>query len=102
MENSSHNPMLPYEGRLVEVQDMAPEIKLFRVELRNGGVDAFQDYQPGQFVFVSAFGVGEAPFGIAGTPQRGKPIEFAVQRHGAVTTEMHELGEGDILEIDST
>jgi NAD(P)H-flavin reductase len=99
MENTNQNPMVPFEGKLVEVLDMAPEIKLFRVEMLNGGGTAFQDYQPGQFAFVSAFGVGEAPFGIAGTPRRGEPIEFAVQRHGAVTTEMHELGEGDILGV---
>jgi len=99
MEKTNQNPMVPFEGKLVEVRDMAPEIKLFRVEMLNGGGEAFLDYQPGQFAFVSAFGVGEAPFGIAGTPRRGQPVEFAVQRHGAVTTEMHELGEGDILGV---
>jgi len=100
MTNSNgNNAMKPYLGRLTEVRDMAPEIKLFKVEILNGNADAFQTYRPGQFAFVSAFGVGEAPFGIANTPQRGNAIEFAVQRHGAVTTEMHEMGEGDILGV---
>jgi sulfhydrogenase subunit gamma (sulfur reductase) len=97
MTNSNGNAMKPFLGKLIEIQDMAPEIKFFRVEMLNGGGAAFQDYQPGQFAFVSAFGVGEAPFGIAGTPKRGNAIEFAVQRLGAVTTEMHELGVGDII-----
>jgi NAD(P)H-flavin reductase len=91
--------MKPYMGRLVEIQDLAPEIKFFKVEIQNGSSEALQTYRPGQFAFVSAFGVGEAPFGIAGTPQRGESLEFAVQRHGAVTTEMHEMGKGDILGI---
>ncbi|NDJ78555.1 MAG: hydrogenase [Chloroflexi bacterium] len=91
--------MLPYLGKLVTVQDMAPEIKLFGIELLNVGSAQFADYQPGQFAFVSAFGVGEAPFGIASTPERGNVLEFAVQRLGAVTTEMHELGEGDIVGV---
>jgi NAD(P)H-flavin reductase len=91
--------MAPYLGRLVTVKDMAPEIKLFGVELVNGGGGAFADYKPGQFAFVSAFGVGEAPFGIASTPARGRVLEFAVQRLGSVTTEMHELDTGDIVGV---
>ena len=98
-KSNGHNAMKPYMGRLIKVSDMAPEIKLFKVEMLNGSSEAFRTYRPGQFAFVSAFGVGEAPFGIAGTPQRGSAIEFAVQRHGAVTTEMHEMDEGDILGV---
>jgi NAD(P)H-flavin reductase len=43
--------------------------------------------------------VGEAPFGIASTPGRGSALEFAVQRLGGVTTELHELGDGDIIGV---
>jgi NAD(P)H-flavin reductase len=43
------NPMLPYLGKLVEVRDLADEIKLLRVEMQNGGKEAFQNFQPGQF-----------------------------------------------------
>jgi NAD(P)H-flavin reductase len=56
------NPMLPYLGKLVEVRDLAAEIKLFRIVLQNGGSEAFRTFQPGQFAFISAFGVGEAPW----------------------------------------
>ena len=96
---NGHNPMVPYLGRLVEVKDLAAEIKLFSVGLLNGGSEAFADYQPGQFAFLSAFGVGEAPFGIASTTERGDVLEFAVQRLGGVTTGLHELGSGDILGV---
>jgi NAD(P)H-flavin reductase len=93
------NAMLPHLGKLVEVRDMAPEIKLFGVELLNGGSEHFASYQPGQFAFVSAFGMGEAPFGIASTSQRGPLLEFAVQRLGSVTTGMHEMGVGDVIGV---
>ncbi|MBN2146590.1 MAG: FAD/NAD(P)-binding protein [Anaerolineales bacterium] len=99
MTDTHDNPMLPYQGKLVEVKDLAAEIKLFRVELLNGGSQVFSDYQPGQFAFLSAWGTGEAPFGIASTPQRGKTLDFAVQRLGAVTTDLHELGVGDPLGV---
>jgi sulfhydrogenase subunit gamma (sulfur reductase) len=99
MSKNGQNALKPHLAKLVGVKDMAPEIKLFRLEMLNGGGEAFLDYQPGQFAFVSAFGVGEAPFGIASTPERGTIIEFAVQRLGGVTTELHELGEGDIVGV---
>jgi len=95
----NENPMLPYLGKLVEVRDLAADIKLFRVEMSDGGSGAFRAFQPGQFAFVSAFGFGEAPFGIANTPGRGPAIDFAVARLGTVTTGLHELGEGDIVGV---
>lgn len=93
------NPMLPDLGRLVEIRDMAEEIKLFGVEPLNGGSPAFGPYEPGQFAFLSAFGEGEAPFGIASAPMQNNRLEFAVQRLGSVTTALHELGMGDLVGI---
>jgi NAD(P)H-flavin reductase len=98
MSNTT-NPMKPYLGKLTAVKDLATEIKLFRVELLNGGNEAFASFQPGQFAFVSAFGFGEAPFGIANTTQRGPCVDFAISRLGSVTTGLHELGEGDIVGV---
>jgi NAD(P)H-flavin reductase len=92
--------MLPYLGKLVEVKDIATEIKLFRVHMLNGGAEAFHNYKPGQFAFVSSFGVGEAPFGIANIPLNGGSVlDFAINRLGAVTTDLHELGVGDTVGV---
>ena len=99
MTTTNGNSMMPYLAELVAVEDMAPEIKFFQAELMNSGGEAFRNYKPGQFAFVSAFGVGEAPFGIASTPRRGSVLEFAVQRLGGVTTELHEMGKGDVLGV---
>ncbi len=99
-EKITNNPMLPFLGKLIEVKDIATEIKLFRVEMLDGGKAAFHDYQPGQFAFVSSFGVGEAPFGIANIPQNGSAIlDFAINRLGSVTTDLHELGVGDMVGV---
>jgi NAD(P)H-flavin reductase len=89
------NPLKPHLGVLVEVRDIAEEIKLFSVEIQDEGREALRDYSPGQFAFLSAFGAGEAPFGIASTPQRKSTLDFAVNRLGSVTTSLHLLGEGD-------
>lgn len=99
MTTNNHNPMEPYLGRLETIRDLGAEIKLFSVRLLNGGQEAFQNCRPGQFAFLSAFGIGEAPFGVASTAERGDLLDFAVQRLGSVTTGLHELGEGDILGV---
>ena len=98
-DSNGNNPMLPYLGQLVDVYDLANEIKMVRVELLNGGSQAFAEYQPGQFAFLSAFGIGEAPFGIASVPQRGRILDFAVNRLGSVTTGLHQLGVGDVVGV---
>lgn len=95
----SENPLKPFLGEIAEVRDLAAEIKLFRVKLLNGGGEAFVDYKPGQFAFLSAFGFGEAPFGIANIPLDGPYLDFAVNRLGNVTTALHGLGVGDVVGV---
>jgi sulfhydrogenase subunit gamma (sulfur reductase) len=88
------NPMRPYLGRLAGTKDLATGIKLFQVELtETEGQATVADYRPGQFAFVSAFGAGEAPFGIASA--RGPYLEFAVNALGHVTHTLHALEVGE-------
>ncbi len=91
---ADNNPMRPYLGRLAGVRDLATGIKLFQVELTEPeGQATIGTYRPGQFAFVSAFGAGEAPFGIASV--RGPYLEFAVNAIGHVTHTLHALEVGD-------
>jgi len=90
--------MRPYLGRLAGVRDIATGIKLFQVELTEPeGQASVTAYRPGQFAFISAFGAGEAPFGIASI--RGPHLEFAVSALGHVTHTLHALEVGDPLGV---
>ncbi len=94
------NPFLPYASTLAEVRDLAIGIKFFRVRLEDeAGQEAFSTYKPGQFAFLSAFGTGEAPFGLASTSERGAELEFAVARVGTVTSALHNLEQGSPLGV---
>ncbi|MCU0241455.1 MAG: FAD/NAD(P)-binding protein [Vicinamibacteria bacterium] len=91
------NAYLPTLARLTEVRDLATGIKLFRCEPLTPGV---MSYTPGQFGFLSAIGVGEAPFGMAVSQARGRgQVEFAVQRVGTVTDALHEMQPGEIVGV---
>jgi NAD(P)H-flavin reductase len=93
--HESSNPMRPMLGTLAGMTDLADDIKLFQIELNGQRFD----YQPGQFAFVSAFGVGEAPFGLASTSARTPLLEFAINRIGTVTTALHRLEPGAVVGV---
>ena len=99
MMTADMNPFVPYLARLTEVRDLATGIKLFRCRFLGEEPPPFH-YSPGQFGFLSAFGVGESPFGLAISEARGAGhVEFAVQRIGTVTDALHELRPGDVVGV---
>jgi NAD(P)H-flavin reductase len=56
-------------------------------------------HKPGQFVEVSVFGYGEAPFGISTPPSSSPLFEIMVRRIGNVTTKLCSLQPGDKIGI---
>jgi NAD(P)H-flavin reductase/NAD-dependent dihydropyrimidine dehydrogenase PreA subunit len=57
------------------------------------------EHQPGQFVQVSVFGVGEAPFGVSSSPTRKGTFDLCIRKLGNVTSKIHTLNEGDKVGI---
>ena len=88
------NPLLPHLATLQDVIDLTPDVRLFKIELNDPAVRESFDYQPGQFIFVSAFGTGESPFGLASVAYRKDSLEVAVRKVGTVTGSLHELEAG--------
>ncbi len=97
MAHPNGDPMVPYLAMLTGIRDLATGIKLLQVRLNDPEIGAAFDYVPGQFAEVSAFGVGESPFGITSTRERGETIEFAVSRVGTVTDALHRMDVGDTI-----
>jgi NAD(P)H-flavin reductase len=82
-------------GRLLNVEQVGPQEKLFTVELADG---RSMGHEPGQFAMVSVLGVGEAPFVITSSPSRSNgTFELCVRRVGDVTNALHNLQAGDTL-----
>lgn len=95
----SENPFIPYLATLRSVTDLTPEIKLLKLELKEPSIRESFNYKPGQFAFLSAFGVGEAPFGFVSVSYRKDGLEFAVRRIGTVTAALHELEPGAVVGV---
>jgi NAD(P)H-flavin reductase len=56
-------------------------------------------FEPGSFLQLSVFGLGEAPFSFASPPDGGDQIELVVRRTGALTQALYRVRVGDHLGI---
>jgi len=87
-----NSPMRPYLGTLIGTKDIATNIRLFQIEIDDPDERAaFSVWQPGNFMFLSTLGHGEAPFGFANIPAFGPHIEVAIHAVGHVTQYIHML-----------
>jgi len=93
------NPYLPYLGRLADIQPLGTGIKLFKIKFNDETVARQFTYKPGQFAFVSAFGVGESPFGITSVSGIDDTVDVAVAKVGTVTRALHDMNVGDIVGV---
>jgi len=83
-------------GKIRTITPLTAMEKMFEIELPGGET---LDHDPGQFVEVSLFGVGEAPISICSSPTRRETFELTVRAAGHLTEALHQLREGDEVGI---
>lgn len=88
------SPFLPQLGRILEIQEMTAREKYYKVELERP-----LNHEPGQFVMVSVFGVGEAPISISCGPRNDTILEMVIRKAGRLTTVLHQLKVGSTMGI---
>jgi sulfhydrogenase subunit gamma (sulfur reductase) len=89
---------VPRTARLTQVLPETEMEKTFVFELHDDGDFA---YNPGQFILVTLFGIGEAPFAVSSTPDPDGPIQITVRRYpgGRVTEALHQFRSGEYLGV---
>jgi sulfhydrogenase subunit gamma (sulfur reductase) len=85
----------PHLSEVARIEQETPDTQTYF--LAADGIDWRRAYQPGQFVELSVFGVGEAPFCLAQSPTRSEFIEVTIRRTGAVTNRLHTYRPGDVV-----
>ena len=95
------NPYLPIKMRLIKnlVETEDRNINTFTLEFLNKEDEANFKYMPGQFAEISAFGHGEAPFGIATSPTEPGVLKFSVAKVGCVSNALHLMEEGTMVGV---
>lgn len=88
-----------YVPRLVEIvgkEKLTEQDTYYLLRFLDG---AELTHDPGQFVQVSVFGVGEAPISVSSSPTRHGSFDICVRSVGDVTEAMRRLSVGDVLGI---
>jgi len=80
------------KAKILRTKQLTAHEKLFEIALEGGET---LDYEPGQFMMVSLFGVGEVPISISSSPTKSGSFEICVRAVGKVTSAMHRLEAGD-------
>jgi NAD(P)H-flavin reductase len=93
------NAYLPDLAEIASIRDETYDTRTFGLRFVDPARwEAFQ-YRPGQFVEVSVFGVGEAPFCLASPRDGTDTFEVTVRSAGSVTDALHGLKVGDQLGV---
>jgi sulfhydrogenase subunit gamma (sulfur reductase) len=88
---------LPEAARLLKVEQMTELEKLLTLQLPDG---RSLGNEPGQFVEVSVFGIGEAPISVTSSPSRSNStFELCVRRVGDLTGALHRLEPGEVVGV---
>lgn len=94
--NNSDSIFLPEIAEVVSTRQLTDMEKY--IELKLSDSREF-DFNPGQFVQLSIFGIGEAPISISSSPSNKNIIGLCVRKAGDVTSAIHRLEEGSSLGI---
>ena len=79
----------PVMAEITGIRRLTAHEIFYRLELP-GGADL--GHQPGQFVEVSIFGVGEAPFSVSSAPTLKGAFELGVRKAGMLTDGLNDQG----------
>jgi len=93
------NVYIPNIVTISEIREETPDIKTFKLIFKDKEIQRNFNYKPGQFIELSVFGYGEAPFSISSSPNQQNFFEITVKRVGDVTNALFKLNEGNAVGV---
>lgn len=87
---------LPRPARVAGAKQVSEKEMLLELKLCDG---SDLGHQPGQFVEVSVYGIGECPISVSSSPTRRGSFDLVVRKVGNVTSALHRLKCGDTVGI---
>lgn len=90
----------PFRVKIDKREEIAFGVNFLRLKKTEGDFKKNKEglvFNPGQFILLSNFGYGEAPFGGASSPYEGKYLDLVIREAGELTKSIHNLKKGDSL-----
>jgi len=93
------NPYMFKRVRIVDIEDLAPNHRMFTLKFVDPVEVENFDFIPGQFIMLTIPKAGEIPLSICSSPTRKGFIQITVRKTGRKTKYLYTLKEGDLLGI---
>ena len=90
---------VPEIAAITKIEQMSPTEKLFDIKIDNPESQKAFDFLPGQFVELTVFGLGEAPFSIPSSPNNKDYFQLCIRDTGNVSGALHRMKPGDKVGI---
>lgn len=88
-----------HKARIIGAISLAPDEKLFRIQIVDAKEREKFNFLPGQFVMLELPGCGEVAISISGSSSNREHIELCIRRIGKVTGMIHRLEVGALVGI---
>ncbi len=90
---------VPEIATITKIEQVSPTEKLFDIKIDNPESQKAFDFLPGQFVELTVFGLGEAPFSIPSSPNNKDYFQLCIRDIGNVSGALHRMKPGDRIGI---
>ena len=90
---------VPEIATIIKIEQMSPSEKLFDIKIDDPESQKAFDFLPGQFVELTVFGLGEAPFSIPSSPNNKDFFQLCIRDAGNVSGALHRMKPGDKIGI---
>ena len=85
------------QKRIVRITPQTPDTNLYTFEYIDPQRQKQFSFTPGQFMLLSVFGHGEAPFGICSSPNHPDSFELCIRSVGKLTNVLQNLRQDSIV-----
>ncbi len=93
------NPYIPKLAIIRRIKDETPNTRTFRLTFKDPDLQRNFKFSPGQFIELTVFNYGEAPFSISSSPLEREYLETTIRVAGTVTKALFSLKENDVIGI---
>jgi NAD(P)H-flavin reductase len=90
---------IPHEAKIVNIRELTDSTKLFEIKFVQKHLNPLFEHNPGQFVELSVYGIGEIPISITSPPTKRGSFELGIRNVGNVTNAIHNMKKGDVIGI---
>lgn len=97
--DSKNTIYTPDVARITRIEWLSPTEKVFKIVFDDEEIKNKFEFKPGQFVELTVFGLGEAPFSIISNPKNRDFLKLCIRDVGGVSRALHNMEEGEKVGI---